>query len=423
MDFKIKIKVVLLFFSCFITTSLSAQITAINGYIISNENDTVPGRLEYANSGYHNKCVFIKDNSSEVEFFKPGDIREFCLFPDINFVSAGLSGKKVFLRVLSRGKINLYEDDLDLYISTDKDSIAKLSGGKDILTIKGQRYSQEDNSYKILLWKYSPDRFYYNRIDELSFDPEKITSLVKEINGNENRGIAPGQPGKTVHKFRFGIETGISYNTVRLKNIPNKYYEYLISGLKSEEENKRSAFFAGINCTWKPGGGNSYFSGSVDFDFLRKEDREEDRFVVSETGIFDPFTGESSYNYDTLGTAIYKYSYNLTSVRFPIVFHQEVSYNRIRPFFDAGLSVRYIFKTDGFLTREININGSPIHNEYYFDVPAFIFSLRAGTGIRYIINADYSLYAGVSIEASSFSPEGPGIGRYTSKSAYLSFNF
>ena len=48
----------LLFLLLFTTAFLYSQITTADGYIITSNNDTLYGKLEYSNSPYADWCIF-----------------------------------------------------------------------------------------------------------------------------------------------------------------------------------------------------------------------------------------------------------------------------------------------------------------------------------------------------------------------------
>lgn len=405
---------------CLAATAVSGQITTREGYIITLENDTIFGRLEYANSGYLNKCVLGKGDSPKIEWLKPGDIKGYYVNPDIQFSSTKCQGEDMFLRVLSEGKINLYTDKLDLYVSNNTDSVVRLAGGKEYCTVNGQQYAQRVNTFKTQIWVLTSDRNYYQRIEELNYDQVKITALIKEINGSEDDSDIKIRSGNTIHQGHFGFEAGLSFNSFLVENMPDRYDTLLIS-MVSDEKHKVNSWFAGVNYKWKLGKGNSYLSGALDFELMSGNSQKEEGVIHSTTM---HLTDDGNLYYiDTVGTVTDTYSFNMVSLCVPLVFHKEMSYNMLRPFFDLGFLVRFNFRNEGSLKRTIVFSESTENEEYRMHIPAFMSGVRAGAGVRWLINMNYSVSAGVSAEITGFGSDSQGLYHMVSKRTYLSFNF
>jgi len=428
MNFRIRNILVSAF--CLAALTASGQITTREGYIISLENDTIFGRLEYANSGYLNKCIFGKGDSPKIEWFKPGEIKEFYVNPDIRFSSIKYQGEDMFLKVLSNGKINLYSDILNLYISNNTDSVVKLAGGKEYYTVNGKQYSQKVNTFRTQIWELTFDGDYYQRIEELNYDLVKITALIKEINGRNNEIDRKAYSGRTIHESHFGFETGMSFNTLIVKNIPYRFdtlrismdsHDNFLPGSDPYDYFKANSWFAGLNYKWKTGRGNSYLSGTLYLEWMPGNNTREHGVIHSTTMNFG--MPGSPYYIDTVGTVTDTYLYNLISLGFPVAFHKEMSYNRLRPFFNVGVLARLNFQKHGTLTREIFFSESTVTKEIKIHIPAYMAGVKVGVGIRYIIDMNYSFSAGVSIEAMSGGSDGNGIRSIINKRTYLSFNY
>ena len=95
---------------------VSAQKDFREGYIITKENDTIKGLIDYRGDIRNaEKCVFIKDENTNPTTFYPTDIAAFRFTDDKMYISKLLitnneilATKRVFLEYLVKGTMNLY---------------------------------------------------------------------------------------------------------------------------------------------------------------------------------------------------------------------------------------------------------------------------------------------------------------------------
>ncbi|MBQ7419805.1 MAG: hypothetical protein IJV17_03570 [Prevotella sp.] len=102
-----------------VTTSLYAQVNPMQGYIITNENDTIRGVIDYR-SDEHNvrECIFQKEGSGEFTVYSPADIKGYRFenngaFYVTKTVDINKKPLQLFAEYLLKGGVSLY------YISTN----------------------------------------------------------------------------------------------------------------------------------------------------------------------------------------------------------------------------------------------------------------------------------------------------------------
>ena len=117
-----RIIVLLVFFLLsLVPQSLSAQVNPQQGYIITNENDTVKGTIDYLTDASNAKtCSFRKDGETAFKTYHPTDIRGYRLNGDgVYYVSRLFTGEEkpemLFAEFLLQGGVSLFRYYYDGY--------------------------------------------------------------------------------------------------------------------------------------------------------------------------------------------------------------------------------------------------------------------------------------------------------------------
>jgi hypothetical protein len=101
--------IVLVSFLILITSGLLAQRDFRPGYIISYNNDTTFGRINYKGELFMSReCEFRDTISENVNLFLPDDILAYRFIDGKYYVSREVDGSKVFMEFLINGEINIY---------------------------------------------------------------------------------------------------------------------------------------------------------------------------------------------------------------------------------------------------------------------------------------------------------------------------
>lgn len=409
----------LLFGFCLIGSVSYAQITVTNGYIISNENDTVYGRLEKSNTGYFKRCVFVKDNSTAIEYLKPDQVKKFHVAPDIFFDAIEYNGKKKFLRLLSTGKINLFSDESNLYISDNESNASMLLGGEKVITIDGTECFKPDEAYKTQIMIINPDSAYFNRIQKLKFQPQKVYELINDINGNGKMSDIGCEPGKVFNRIHFGIEAGVTINQIGLYDL--NYYGAYYMNRPSIVNLYAAGVYAGANFKLKIAETNSYFSVGLNVERIKYSKTEgygliQSPNVTSDGGIM---------HRDTLGSIKDIVNLDLNSVNLPLFLHFERSCNRFRPFYDVGITFKHFFRNEGSLNRKMYFHTSQYEEKSYkLTLPTNMDGFNLGIGCRYLIDMNTSVSIGYNFGHMINNRElENNLKRYNINRIFLSFNF
>ena len=127
---------------------LVAQVNPQKGYIITNENDTIDGTIDYLTDAQNVKtCLFQKKGEEEYKSLSPNDIKGYRLADDgIYYVSRMFNGgekpERLFAEFLLQGGVSLYRyfyDDNNYYGFVDGD-------GKEVI-IRNDKLNSDMRTY------------------------------------------------------------------------------------------------------------------------------------------------------------------------------------------------------------------------------------------------------------------------------------
>jgi len=183
------------------------------GYIIKNNKDSISGLVKYgAKKKNTAHCVFKEPGKGKTTF-SPNDLIAYGFYGDKQYVSMeipSMKGKKVFVKVLSKGPINLY-GYRDLFL-VRKDSLMELPlpKSKTVETTSGMR-TRQDNTYKGLLnFLVSDCRM---AADDIRYTEEDFTNLIN--NYNRCKGVEPiYKKPRPIFKMNYSAFAG--YNSSKM---------------------------------------------------------------------------------------------------------------------------------------------------------------------------------------------------------------
>jgi hypothetical protein len=190
MNLFIKVNLCLLCFFCL--SELKGQADFRSGYIITHQNDTIRGLIDYGIATKNvNKCDFKARGSSVVKEYFPADIKGFRFTDSKFFVSKEVvvNGEKVrlFLEFLIDGTADLYSFNNGV---NPRFFIQKSDGEITELMIKKERVKGEESSlvhekydYMSTLKSVMADcpRF-FSAIDKTALETQSLIMLVKRYN-------------------------------------------------------------------------------------------------------------------------------------------------------------------------------------------------------------------------------------------------
>lgn len=120
-----------------------------SGYVILTSGDTVKGQIKYNPKKelplFSKVC--LKNAENVQKNYKPDDVKEYC-YDNVHFVSRTMDKELVFLKLVSAGKINLFEWQFEVYHGDqtliEKDFYIEKVGGeeKEPKKLKGNHFKK-----------------------------------------------------------------------------------------------------------------------------------------------------------------------------------------------------------------------------------------------------------------------------------------
>ncbi|MCX2743175.1 hypothetical protein OO013_04825 [Mangrovivirga sp. M17] len=200
---------------------LSGQNNYKNGFIITFENDTIEGLIEYrSNSKNYKSCDFIGENGSKT--YLPSDIIGYGVINEKFYLSQILKDR--FVEVLVTGKISLYKSHNKYYVKKDT-ILYNLETIKEKSNIVNRTGYIKNNNWKGILSFLISDCLYNSNshIEKLRLNDIGLTKLIVKYNicsGSEFEEFKSLQPRTS---FKIGASVGISNSIIRLPDNRNNY--------------------------------------------------------------------------------------------------------------------------------------------------------------------------------------------------------
>ena len=187
-----KVIVFILLLLATIPQQLMAQVNPQKGYIITNENDTIYGTIDYLTDARNvQACLFQKKGETEYKSLSPSDIKGYRLADDgIYYVSRLFTGgekpKLLFAEFLLQGGVSLYRyyyDDYNYFGFVDdngKEVIICNDNLNNDLSTYNQKLQERRQKVQELNALMYQDKTIANRMWKMDLTSNDLTELVKQ---------------------------------------------------------------------------------------------------------------------------------------------------------------------------------------------------------------------------------------------------
>lgn len=227
------------------------------GYIVTLENDTIPGQIKNS-SPLNNSvsCVFKQDSDGEVIHYKPGEIKRYQFIDNKCFVSKNLTidnkDTAFFAEILLDGILDLYYvyyDEFYQYLFENEDGEIlllkkdqRLVGRNEEMMEDMQQEYRNIGSLKYMMNDY-PE--IHPRIENFSFQQKSMVNLVKDYhNGVCTEYECIDFTKKSKRPLMYVLPSiGIAYNTFYFSG----NFDYLTEASGRSESSIEFGFTYGIN--------------------------------------------------------------------------------------------------------------------------------------------------------------------------------
>ncbi len=358
----------------FFLIALHSKAQFKEGYIITNDNDTVSGYINYKGPVKNTfTCEFAKTPEAKVETYTPGDIKAFRFIDSKYFTSDQIEIDSiltpVFLEWLIMGEASILSftpSDLKIryFIKTQNDSLIELKNTTVTKEIYGHRYEVDNHEYigqlKIQL-QDKPELF-----DEIERTPFQAKSLIKV--------------SKKYHNLKCPDEDCLIFED---KN--RKYSIYIAPSVSfiASQYILNNGNEEAVKLAMSPGYGINIKFG--------KSPVLSPKFSFNLGASFYDIT----YEYDAFVSNVEDYTIaRIKYVRIPLTVSYKILNKQFSPYFNTGLTANYRFNYqyyDTWLLNEITNQNTYNYDDFDLDMKALQIGFNAGIGFAMDVNNKWSV--------------------------------
>lgn len=218
---KVKIIIFTIIFYAGITTSSFGQNDFRNGYIITLENDTINGQVNYrSNLNNYKSCIF--KNEQEERKYSPHEIIGYGYENDKFYSSQIIEGS--FVEALVIGDISLYKSKEKYHLKKDT-SIYALESFSEEVSIDGKVYVRENNKWRGITSHLISDCINntHSVISKIKFSEKSLTRLIIKYNTCKKTEYKDFKAKKAWIKYDFGATVGLTRSTINF----SEFFPYL----------------------------------------------------------------------------------------------------------------------------------------------------------------------------------------------------
>lgn len=306
------------------------------GFIITNDNDTIPGYVDYRpNKENSLRCFFRRTEQGKTELFNPGEIRGYRYADGKFYISRKVNinnpEKTYFLEFLLQGKVNAYYLKLEkgMYFIEKDGKLYELKNTEAIVIVDGKEYLKEKKEYIGTMNYVLQEAEIRNDINRTKLEHKQVITISKKYHEKvctDEECIIFEKQVKPV-TIDVGFIAGSNMHTLYL-------YDDLSYELKME---------------------NSFFGG-VGFNFRNMP------------MIYERF----SFNLEILMNRYYMNDAKYLSLNIPFLLDYKILANKLSPRVEAGIST-YFIRNNAIKTGHLSlVAGISFQLEYHRDNRIFI---------------------------------------------------
>ncbi|MFV0538980.1 MAG: hypothetical protein ACK5M3_16680 [Dysgonomonas sp.] len=220
-------KILIILLSLFFTLMICAQRNYREGYVLTSQNDTLRGWVDFRSDKQNSTiCTFKSDPTGQEQEFHPKDIYGYRYLNDGKFyVSQEIEidgiKKTVFLEFLLAGIENLYyyrEGDVKYYILENMKGdflYTSQEPERKIFTNNGDRYVKDLKYIGVLKYYFKDHPEIQKEVDQTQYNHESMIKLVKTYHDLvcTSDQLCTVFESKSIHdKYKTKISVYIGYN-------------------------------------------------------------------------------------------------------------------------------------------------------------------------------------------------------------------
>jgi hypothetical protein len=360
---KIQLSIIIIFV---FTKIVFSQSDFRKGFIITNENDTINGFINYREGiKKHKVCEFKLSEDRKVTSYFPKDINGYKFLNDKYFVTKEFTfennaKKKVFFEILVQGKVTLYKYLGDFFVEKYGEEYIKLTNEKTLVNKGSAIFYKYSNRYiGILSYLLSDCKQLKEEINTLRFLEMELTDLIESYNNCIEGPSVSFKENKPWLKTSFGFLAGMNSSKISFKsNSPRQ--EYLTSDFDHSNDIMAGLFI----------------------DFLSPRINER---ISLHADLFYLNTNYISYSEIHYTSTIERndVKIDLKQLKIPLGLRYTFPDKKFTPFINMGVSYTYHIESSSWWIREVQRhNIIETFEEEALDVGSSQFGFWGGIGVK-----------------------------------------
>lgn len=347
---------IILFLNLF-SNKLVAQKKNYNGFVVTNQNDSIFGRLRLYMGKANTKYCIIENTDSQKKYTfdqikRYGYIDGYCY--DTQML------QDTILKVLVQGKVSLYKYQTALYIGKEGEGLYRLETFTNRVVKNGEMYYVEDIKWKGKVAFLTSDcKMDPEELKKLRLTEPDLTDFVVKYNRCANAAYFEFKSSKKWSKASFGLVGGYYMSTLRVSTDVTEYY------YTNQTYTEKHPSIGAILKVYYP----------------RISERLSNQVEINITKT--SFSSVKTYEYSSQDE-IYTNSFDFTVLSIPVTFNYSLLKDQKNALELIGGGVADFFlKSEANITKQINsVNGSFSSEEDPYGIENYHAGLVGGLGYQ-----------------------------------------
>jgi hypothetical protein len=337
---------ILSFFIFLCNSTANAQHDFQPGYIVTNNNDTIHGFIDYGISQSNSvSCNFKLDSTKAVTSYSPNELKAYAFSGKGYYLTKNIKTESglmnYFVECLVNGVISLYYYNylgIEHYMVEQANELNELKNDEISFVEDGRTYFKKSNQYKgalTYLMKNVPAMS--SEIQNTNFNAKSLISLVEKyhkMSGMENDIIYKRQEKRTNDvkwKFNFGISGGVNYSSMKATS-NNEAIAYVLT------QNTFPPSSVYVN----PALMESNIANLMNAPILSASSMTILPGIILNISKNNKNSLQLEFLYIKNKYATNGFTINTNNLVFPVLYKREFYYyKKLKPFVDLGPSLRY----------------------------------------------------------------------------------
>lgn len=238
------LKVIILLVAVTISSMVNGQLNFKKGYIITNDNDTVYGKIDDGGSTRNARvCLFKEGKGKKVVKYRPGQIQAYRMTDDKYYASKVIeikdNPKPVFLEVVVKGEVNLYHHwknkNMAYYIEKNGKLIGLFNevglltpnSVDETVLLYGDSYVVRNRLYlDSLRAVFKDSKNIHDRVEMVKYKESELAEITTDYNlaKCKSSDCISYERDHKMYKPTMGVYSGVRFNQLAFHS---NFYSYL----------------------------------------------------------------------------------------------------------------------------------------------------------------------------------------------------